>query len=278
MNITRHALGSWPHAPLALVVAQVRFLPNPEVEPASITERIKRRVGVRFPHIAPLSAISFVIGPQAAAASSTPPADNNSAGFELRDATDTQAIRMQLGSLTFITAAYEDSEQFTTQWRELMEALCEPGPVRVLRIGLRTVDFVLPSSDNVPEDYFLDGLGRSPAVLGIQSPIAFQLFDFEREKRGRLRIQYSRGYGVPALPPDLQDAVLPPTNLTTQSNAGLAAVLDMDRWQPYNDHMDADSIGVAIEQLRVDLRKSFRSMMSPLAELEWCGKIAGEEM
>lgn len=276
MNTRPRSLGSWPNAPLALVVTQVRFLPNSDVvAPSKVAERIQERFGGHYSDLANLRAESIVIGPPGSAAA--PPPNAESLGFDLRDSADTELVRMQAESLTFITSAYQDSKQFALQWGELMEALCESGSVRVTRIGLRTVDFILPSAEHEPEDYFIEGFGRSPKALGAQSPIAFQLYDYDRGNRGRLRIQYGRGYGIPALPPDLQDTVLPPAHLTSQNNVDLSAVLDMDRWQANNDHMKADRINSEIEKLHVDLRQSFHALMSPLAIREWQSNDALEE-
>lgn len=266
MTATRQALGRWPNAPLALVLAQVRFEPTTENSPQLLAERIKQRTGSSYPHSIPLQQISFFVGQ---GNQPSIPHMPETAGIDLRNSAYVEAIRLQLGALTFTTSDYQHSADFAVQWRSLMDALCGTSELRVLRLGMRYVDFIIPSAGHVPEDYFLDGLGRSPAALGEQSPIAFNLYDYARPDGGQLRVQFGRGFGPPGLPPDLQDTVLPPVRLSTKSDSSLSAVLDMDRWRPCNEDMSAETITNAIEDLRLDIASSFKSIMSQLAFSEW---------
>ena len=266
MTVSRRALGRWPNAPLALVLAQVRFEPAPETTPQLLAERIQQFSGSSYPHISPLQQVSFILGQGTPPAMAQPPAG---VGLDLRNSENSEAIRLQPGLLTFTTSSYQDSNQFARQWRTFMDALCEERELRVMRLGLRYVDFIIPSVGHVPEDYFRDGIGRSPAVLGDQSPVAFNLYDFARENGGQLRMQYSRGFGPPALPPDLQDSVLPPAKLTTKTNSDISAVLDMDRWRPVNGVMSAETIASELQELRADIALSFKSVMTELADTEW---------
>lgn len=267
MTAHRKALGRWPNAPLALVLAQVAFESSTETAPELLVARIQQLTGQLYldPPI-PLQQISFILGQGAPAAMEIPHATT---GFDLRDKENVEAIRLQPGALTFMTSAYLDSKHFAGQWRTFMDALCESREIRVTRLGLRYVDFIIPSPGHVPEDYLRDGIGRSPAILGEQAPITFNLYDYARDHGGHLRLQYGRGFGPPALPPDLQDSVLPPSELTTKSNDDLSAVLDMDRWRPANEMMSAERILFEIEVLREDMALSFRSIMTDLAEEEW---------
>ena len=157
-----------------------------------------------------------------------------------------------------------------------MNALCEESETHVIRLGIRYVNFIIPSDGHAPEDYFLDGLGRSPDILGNQSPVAFTLYDFARAD-GQLRLQYSRGYGAPDLPPDLQGSVLLPPRLAYTSADGVSAVLDMDRWRMVNKTLTADGVSVAINELRSDISESFRNIISPLANNEWNPSPQGEQ-
>lgn len=266
MNVPRRALGRWPNAPLALVLAQVRFEPIPETSPDLLAERIQKISGSSYPHTSPLQQVTLILGQGVPPAMAQPP---TTMGLDLRNSENNETIRLQSGSLTFTTSSYQDSDHFAQQWRTFMDALCEERELQVKRLGLRYVDFIIPSAGHVPEDYFRDGIGRSPATLGDQSPVAFNLYDFARENGGQLRIQYSRGFGPPALPPDLQDTVLPPAELTTKTNSDISAVLDMDRWRPVSEVMSAEIIASELEALRADIALSFRSVMTELADTEW---------
>lgn len=273
MTTPHLALGRWPNAPLALVVAQVRFIPQPDTAPNAIAERILNTTGRSHPHTSPLAPVSVIIGqaPPLAMPIPTPPA-----GLDLRNDENTEVIRLQMGSLTFLSSAYQDSAHFIGLWRTFMAALCEESELQVVRLGLRYIDFIIPSDTHVPEDYFLGGLGKSPDVLGEQSSVAFNLYDFPREDGGQLRVQYGRGFGTPALPPDLQDSVLLPAHFANASPSKLSAVLDMDRWRMVNQPLAAASIVDEVDRLRADLSQSFRRIMSPLAQREWMPTTEGE--
>lgn len=273
MTAPRRALGRWPNAPLALVLAQVRFDQSPETEPQPLSERIQKLTGSIYPHTSPLQQITMILGRTTSSTTSQPPVP---VGLDLRNSENNEAVRLQPGSVTFTTSSYQDRNHFSRQWRVLMDALCEKRGLKVNRLGLRYVDFIIPSAGHVPEDYFRDGLGRSPAALGNQSPVAFNLYDFARENGGQLRVQYSRGFGPPALPPDLQDMVLPPEALTTKTNSGMSAVLDMDRWRPANESMSAETIARELETLRADIASSFLSIITDLADKEWKTEKTGD--
>jgi len=266
VSATTKALGRWPNAPLALVLAQVRFEPRPETTPAQVAERIERAMPSAYLNTGALQQVSLLVGQGTPPSMSIP---SGPVGMEMRNADDTEAIRLQNDSLTYTTAAYQDSDHMAKLWGTFMEALCGGKPLLVLRLGLRYVDFIIPTPGHTPEDYFEGGLGRSPAPLGEQSPISFNLYDFRRPDGGHLRVQYQRGYGAPMLPADLQDSLMPPPALTTRNNTDLSAVLDMDRWQPAAKTMDAAEITQVVRGLREDIASSFRGTMSALAKAEW---------
>lgn len=266
LTIPRKALGRWPNAPLALVVAQVRFVPHAQTEPYLAAERIQLATELEYPLLNPLQPISVVIGKGQPVLL---PQTMEVTDFELRNTANNKVIKMQRDGLTFMTSAYQDSTHFLNQWRVFMAALCEDRELRVLRLGVRYVDFIIPSAEHVPEDYFRDGLGRSPGILGEQSPVSFTLYDFPRPDGGQLRLQYRRGFGPPTLPPDLQDSVLPPGGLTTRFPGDISAVLDMDRWRIVNEFMSTDDMIRGLEALRSDMAIAFQNIMTELAEREW---------
>lgn len=268
MTTTISALGQWPKAPLALVVAQVRFEPNAETEQTLLVGRIHETTGGVFPTTTEVRQFSFVVGEGGMQAPTQEPVV---VALDLRSTDGSRSIRVQPGAITYSTSSYKDSRHFAKEWQQLLDALCASGEVRALRLGLRYVDFIIPTEGHVPEDY-VTGLGCSPAALGAQSPIAFVLYDFERDHGGRLRVQYGRGYGPPSLPPDLIDSVPPPAFLVAKYNSGLSAVLDMDRWRPVSDMMSAAVIAGEFQVLREDMASAFHSIISPFARNEWQGE------
>lgn len=260
------ALGQWPNAPLAIVVAQIRFEPTMETDYAVLAEKIRQTTGEEFPVINDVQEFSFVVGDGGQSPRSPEAAV---AGSDLRSADGARCIRLQQGAITYSTCSYRDSKHFSGEWRKLLDALCAGGKVHALRLGLRYIDFIIPSEGRVPEDYVCEGFGRSPDALDEQAPIAFSLYDYERPHGGRLRIQYGRGFGPPSLPPDLMDAVPPPPFLVAKYDSGLSAVLDMDRWRPASEMMSAEVLAKEFQILHGDMSKTFQRIITPIAAREW---------
>lgn len=265
------ASGRWPNAPLALVLAQVKFEPTPETAPEKVVERFKRAVGSHFRNTQKLQQISIVLGPGDGLASKVPePPQPTDAGFDLRTEGNNEAVIIQRGAFTFMTAAYVDSGDFAERWEAFMKVLFDGRDLKVTRLGLRYVDFIIPSAGHVPEEYF-QGLGQPPAELAKTAAPQFvsNLYEFPRENNGRLRVQYFQAFGTPELPPDIQGAVATPARLVAHNPGDPTAMLDMDRWRPANEHMRAEAAASALLVLRGDLASSFRRIMTELAAKEW---------
>ena len=267
MTDTTGAQGRWPNAPLALVLAQVRFETTPETDTDAVVRRLTESVGQDFPRNNALQQFSFVLGEGNQQEFSSFP---EAVGNDLMSEDGTRVLRSQQGVLTYTTSSYCDFPAFLTEWTGYMQVLCGTESIRVQRLGLRYVDFIIPAAGHLPEEYLADGFGRSPSVLGEQSAISFNLFDYEREEGGHLRIQFGRGFGPPSFPPDLIDtALLLPGSLMQQYSEGLSGVLDMDRWRPANDMMTAHDIAHEFSDLRSDISNSFKAIITPLAIREW---------
>lgn len=273
MTEIHRALGRWPNAPLALVLAQVRFEPSKETAPSQVVQRLQQIIGSRFPNILPLRQMTLILG-QGGSPDIQPnpqiPAGTEASeiGFDMRNPENSEAIRVHQDAFTFMTSAYVDSVHFAEQWKIFMGALFEARELRVTRLGLRYLDFIIPSDGHVPEDY-LQNLGKSPEALGEQASVAFNFYNYPRADGGELRLQFFSGKGTPSLPPDLQDTVTPPARLSTQHNNDTSAVLDMDRWRPANEPMKAEAAATEIIALREDIALSFRKVLTELACREW---------
>lgn len=269
MTETRTALGSWTNAPLALVLAQVKFSPTPDTDPDLVLERIKLAAGSRFSSSQKLHQISFVFGP-VGKVDAQPQQQTTSNGYDLRTPENDEAFIVNPDAFTFVTAAYVDSTHFAERWKSFMDALFNGNELQVIRLGLRYVDFIIPSNGHSPEDYFHE-LGRSPSVLGKQSKLTTALFEYSREDGGALRVQYFRGDGDPGLPPDLQAGVSIPAHRSRRHAGEATGVLDMDRWCPSGRPMSSQSAANALLALRQDIAQGFRSIMTELAYQEWTG-------
>lgn len=268
------ALGKWPNAPLALVLAQIRFDPEIDTDYKKVSERLKASLGDRFPAIKAVRQMMFMLGgtpgPTAEAK-----ANEGEIGRELRTDDDRSALRVQEGVMTFTTSLYKDSKHFLEEWRSMLEALCAGGGIKVQRLGLRYVDFIIPTQGNAPEDYFKDGFGHLTNVFGERAQTAFMSHEYPRGQEGAVRVQYGRGIAAPSLPPDLDGSVQPsPALLQKYIAQQPSAVLDIDRWRFDSRRLNAAEIAKEFADLRTDVCSAFDNIIAPEAKAEWSGQPA----
>ncbi len=271
MSNPERALGKWPNAPLALVLAQVRFDPEIDTEYKEIAARLKAALGERFPAMKAVRQATLVFSNMPSPAMESKP---NEVGRELRSDDNRRALRLQDGVMTYTTSLYEDSPHFLAEWRSMLDCLCATGAVKVQRLGLRYVDFIIPTTGKEPEDYFKDGFGHLTQVFGEVAQTAFMSHEYPRESDGAMRVQFGRGFAPPSLPPDLDDSVLLPPVLLKKHVEGPSAVLDIDRWRVDSRRLQAAEIADEFQLLRDDICTAFRRIITLEAEAEWSGQPA----
>lgn len=265
------ALGKWPNAPLALVLAQVRFDPEVDTEYNEVAARLKAALGERFPAMKAVRQVAFVFGNMPGPAMESKP-NEGKVGLELRSDDNRSALRIQDGVMTYTTSLYEDSQHFLAEWRCMLDCLCAAGGVKVQRLGLRYVDFIIPTAGKVPEDYFKDGFGHLPHVFDEIAQTAFMSHEYPRGTYGAMRVQFGRGFAQPSLPPDLDGSVEPPPVLLKKYTEGPSAVLDIDAWRVDSRRLQAADIANEFQFLRDDICKAFKRIITTVAEAEWSGK------
>ena len=274
MSNHNQALGKWPNAPLALVLAQVRFDPEVDTEYRDVATRLKAALGERFPAMKAVRQVTFVFGNTPGPAMESKP-NEGEVGRELRSDDDRSALRLQDGVMTYTTSLYEDSPHFLAEWRSMLDCLCAAGGVVVQRLGLRYVDFIIPTAGKMPEDYFEDGFGQLTHVFGEIAPTAFMSHEYPRGADGAMRVQFGRGFAPPSLPPDLDGPVQPPPGLLRKYTTGQpSAVLDIDRWRVDSRRMQTEEITDEFQRLRDDICMAFRRITTREAEAEWSGQPA----
>lgn len=265
------ALGKWPNAPLALVLAQVRFDPEIDTEYKEVAARLKAALGERFPAMKAVRQRMFVFG-NATIPVEESKANEDEVGRELRSDDSRSALRLQDGVMTYTTSLYEDSPHFLAEWRSMLDCLCAAGGIKVHRLGLRYVDFIIPTAGKVPEDYFKDGFGHLTHVFGEIAQTAFMSHEYPRGTDGVMRVQFGRGVAQPSLPPDLDGSVELPPVLLKKYTEGPSAVLDIDRWRVDSRRLKAEEIAVEFQNLRDDICTTFNRIITQEAETEWSGQ------
>ena len=271
MSDHEKALGKWPNAPLALVLAQVRFDPEIDTEYKVVAERLKAALGERFPAMKAVRQVAFVFGPGQARESKP---SESEVGRELRSDDNRRALRLQDGVMTYTTSLYEDSQHFLSEWRSMLDCLCAAGGVKVQRLGLRYVDFIIPTARKEPEDYFKAGFGDLPHIFEEFAQTAFVSHEYPREANGAMRVQYGRGFAKPSVPPDLggDGTITLPPALLEKYNGGPSAVLDIDRWRMDSRRLHAAEIASEFQLLRNDICDAFKRIIATEAEAEWSGQ------
>lgn len=269
----QQGLGQWPNAPLALVLAQIRFDVEIDTEYRDVAERIRAAMGDRFEATKKLRQLTYTLG--GADMNGTPVPSEEEVGLELRSDDDRNSLRLQDGAMTFTTSHYRDSPHFLADWRAMLEGLCPAGGVKVQRLGMRYVDFIIPANGKEPEDYFSDGFSRSPTPFsGKKAEAAFLSYDYPMDDAGMMRIQYGRGFAPPSLSPDLQGLVQPPPPLVERYDTGPSAVLDIDHWRLPSRRMKTEEIAAEFQRLRDDIARAFHCIIADEARNEWTGKPA----
>lgn len=266
------ALGRWPNAPLALVLAQVRFDPEIDTDYKKVAERLKAALGNHFPAMKAVRQMTLVFGGAPGPAGEVKPNDEE-VGRELRTDDDRSSLRVQEGVMTFTTSLYKDSGHFLAEWRSMLDALCAGGGVKVQRLGLRYIDFIIPKQGKAPEDYFKNGFGHLTEVFGERAQAAFMSHEYPRGQHGAVRVQFGRGIAPPSLPPDLDGSVQPsPELLQKYAPQQPSAVLDIDRWSLDSRRLRAGEIVREFEDLREDVCQAFNNIITPEAKAEWSGQ------
>lgn len=274
MSDHEQALGKWPNAPLALVLAQVRFDPEVDTEYKVVAARLKAALGERFPAMKAVRQVMLLLG-NVPVQEGQSKANEGEVGRELRSDDNRSALRVQDGVMTYTTSLYKDSTHFLAEWRSMLDCLCATGGVKVQRLGLRYVDFIIPTAGKAPEDYFKDGFGHLAQVFGEIAQTAFMSHEYPRDRDGAMRVQFGRGFAPPSLPPDLEGSVQPPPILLGKyTNEQPSAVLDIDGWRVDSRRLQAEEIAAEFQRLRDDICTTFRRIITTEAEAEWSGQPA----
>lgn len=264
-------VGQWAQAPVVFVLAQVRFPAQPE----GFTEKLQLAIsklheGDFLPaQPTPVMEIKIEMEPGGVPKQTVTQAGT---GYNILKSDGRMVVRIEPSSLTMAVNEYRDSKHLMNLWFPMVNSLKEAGlQGSVLRLGLRYVDFVVPTEGKLPEDYLNQPWNQSatPTFEGaLAKPGLFvSLHDIEFA-RGRMRLQFMRGFGKPGLPADLQGLLEP--REVHGSVEQPTAVIDTDRWMEGEAWDPAGKeIGEDFKTMHQDLSKSFKTMVSSMARNEW---------
>lgn len=266
------ALGGLPNAPLAYVLAQVRFEPFLEIE--KCIPALQTSLRERYPRFLRTEQVVFQVLPQP---EGQPPRMQPASllRWELGAASNHASVIVQQDSLVLRATEYETYASFGQRWRDVMRRVGEQIPnLFNNRIGLRYINFIVPNPGETPEPYMAERLRCDPEPgLAYQKHRGLTVAEYHLV-RGSLAVRYSRLTGQPILPPDLES----PGSLALEPSAIMqravsadqpTAVLDIDRFMPLSMAYGADVLGDLFEGLHQDIQAAFKALTTEHARAVW---------
>lgn len=269
-TVQTQAMGQWANAPLVFVLAQVRFPAQPE----GFTERLQLAISNKEPgsflpaQPTPIVQVSIELEQGGVPKQHVV---QTGMGYNIARNDGRMLVRIEPVALTLAVNEYTDSNQLMAQWLPMVACLTEAGMQGTVdRLGLRYVDFVIPAEGATPEDYVNAPWNQSgtPRFEGAAATpgMYVSLHDIEFA-RGRMRLQYMRGYGRPTLPADLMGLLGP--GVSKEPKGPTTAVIDTDRWMEGNWEPSSSAIQADFKQMHTDLSTVFKTVTSPKARAEW---------
>lgn len=268
-------LGQWPNAPLAYVLAQVRFEPFLEIE--KHIPALQSSLRDQYPRYLRTEQIVFQVLPQP---ESQPPRVQPTSllRWEFGSASNHASVIVQQDSVVLQVTEYETYATFDQRWRAVMRQVGEHIPsLFTNRIGLRYIDFILPNPGETPEAYTAERLRCDPAPgLPYQAHRGLTAAEYHLAQ-GLLAVRYSRLAGQPVLPPDLES----PGSLALEPSAIMqravsadqpTAELDIDRYMPWSVAYDADVLSNLFARLHGDIQVAFTALTTDHARAVWSGE------
>jgi uncharacterized protein (TIGR04255 family) len=260
------ALGQMTKAPLALVLAQVRF--SDYLTIGNRIPAIQDALRKRYPLFrkGQTQTIAIEIG-------ATGPTISTADRWELVDADNQEAFIVLQNSLVFLATRYQTYKHFAERHNVVLEAFEQTVPdVFVERLGLRYIDIIVPEEGKQPQEYLVEGLRGFPMDV-FDSATAFQSRYIARWRTdgGMIAFRHMTGVKPPFLPPDLQPLELQPPDvvkLAWESKAPVS-MLDFDRMLDYRGPFNAVEISKKFALMHEDASTAFRRVISPFAEASW---------
>lgn len=258
-------LGRLPNAPLAYVLAQVRFQPILEIEKS--IPSIQSALRDRYPRFNQVAQTLIEIGPQGPSMQTLA-----AARWEFGSPTNKQGIILQTNSLVYHVTEYSNYEEFGQEFLIVMKEISAHVPhIFVDRLGLRYIDFIIPAQGKRPEDYVTDRLRCDPNP-GIEylGHTGITMAEYTLSE-GKLAVRYARGTGKPGLPQDLATLSLEPSNVMLKEppTGTETAILDTDRIVDLNMSFDSDTLIKRFDGMHNDLSKAFKTLTTEPALAAW---------
>jgi len=270
-DLGKTSLGQMANAPLALVLAQVRF--SPYLTLSNYIPAIQDALRKNYPAFRHDQTQSVEIGPTPG-----PPKTSTDDLWNFTNRENQEGFVIQQHSLVFLATHYKTFDDFSERHVTLLRAFEKIVPdVLVERLGLRYVDVIVPKEGEKPEDYVTSGLRGceigflSPKNSRSQYQARWILDD------GTLLFRFATGITPPFWPSDLRTVQLTHPEVITRAHAAHATnlrmgIMDFDRIANHRGPFVSSDLSSLFSKLHDDLSRTFKGAMSSHAEAEWNSK------
>jgi len=266
------SLGQMANAPLALVLAQVRF--SPYLTIGNLVPAIQEALRKNYPSFRHDQVQSIEIGPTASPATTT-----TEHIWSFTNLENQEGFLIQQNSLVFLATHYKTFHDFSGRHATLLQAFEKIVPdLLVERLGLRFIDVIVPKQGEMPEDYVASGL-RGCEIDSI-SPSNFRSQYQARWMRhdGALLFRFATGITPPFWPQDLRTVQLANPEVIARAHTAHTANLrigrmDFDRTTAYRGPFVAPELLSQFSNMHSDLSRTFKGAMSSHAEAQWNSKL-----
>lgn len=226
------SLGAWGNAPLAYALAEIR------TERLADIGAFQPKLAGRFRDEYPLQRIMNTVKLLATEGQLViEPGQDTAWEFATTD-NRTAVILRPNGLVLHATDYVGGSKPFLERIHRAISVFAEEVPsVYINRLGLRFIDFILPSEGEVPENYVdpqLNPVLKLPHKS--ECNMATSLAIYHVESGQQLTLRYTRALGKPEMPPDLGSLSLNPSHLMKPGHVKKnqpTAVLDTDCHRTY---------------------------------------------
>lgn len=260
-------LGQWSNAPLAFVIAQIRFEAITELESKYLNE-FQDAIREKYPRFSKTKRLRIPI----VSGSQDSEFEAETSAWDMLNPARTKNVRVERNSLTYMVTSYTTFKEFSEDFEWI---ICEFYKVVkklfVTRLGERYIDFILPSKGNVPEQYVGSPLNERVQIGNGSLSAQFNYYEYKLDV-GRIILKYTRAEGLPELPPDLGTIALEPSTIMKQEHQGESATLDTDRILDVEKFMDCEELIDTFRAIHQDLSKAFKSITTEFAKQEWGAK------
>ena len=263
-------LGGWSNAPLAYVLAEVRteLLADIKDHQTNLARNFRDEYPIqRTMHAAKVVAAGaqFVLEP------------DQETAWEFATPDNRTGVILRTNGVVLHATSYIDSSDFLTRLQRVIEVLSKEVPsIYVSRLGLRYVDFIVPSANERPEEYTNPRMNPDLGLSDGSSDIVATSVASYRMPGGRLTLRYLRATGKPELPPDLGTLALEPSPLmqAVKDDKHPTAILDTDRIMmclPV-ERLDPMRVRDQFIQMHADVSRAFKTAITDHARRVWGAK------